>query len=56
VIGWAAFVIDDVVKWSGHIHELRGHFVTFIATDLAAGNPITNPSLDFGLHVIVLTK
>ena len=36
VIGWAAFVIDDVVKWAGKNHELTGHFVTFIATDLAA--------------------
>ncbi len=33
-----------------------GHFVTFIATDLAAGNPITDPDLDFGVHVITLTK
>ena len=56
VIGWAAFVIDDVVKWTGKNHELRGHFVTFIATDLAAGNPITDPSKDFGVHVITLTK
>ena len=37
-IGWAAFVIDDVgVKWDRPDHELNGHFVTFIATDLAAG-------------------
>jgi Flp pilus assembly protein TadG len=56
VIGWAAFVIDDVVGWSGHNHELKGHFVTFIATDLAAGNPITDSSKDFGVHVITLTK
>jgi valyl-tRNA synthetase len=32
------------------------HFVTFLATDLAAGNPITDPSLDFGVHVITLTQ
>ena len=56
VIGWAAFVIDDVVKWTGQDHELKGHFVTFIATDLAAGNPITDPNNDFGVHVITLTK
>ena len=56
VIGWAAFVIDDVVKWTGKNHELRGHFVTFIATDLAAGNPITDPNKDFGVHVIALTQ
>ena len=56
IIGWAAFVIDDVVKWTGKLHELTGHFVTFIATDLAAGNPITDPDTDFGVHVITLTK
>ena len=56
VIGWAAFVIDDVVSWTGKRHELAGHFVTFLATDLAAGNPITDPSQDFGVHVITLTK
>jgi len=56
VIGWAAFVIDSVVKWAGPSHVLTGHFVTFIATDLAAGNPITDPNLDFGVRVITLTK
>jgi Putative Flp pilus-assembly TadE/G-like len=56
IIGWAAFVIDDVVKWTGKLHELTGHFVTFIATDLAAGNPITDLDKDFGVHVITLTK
>jgi hypothetical protein len=56
VIGWAAFVIDDIGKWAGKEHILTGHFVTFIATDLAAGNPITDPSKDFGVHVITLTK
>ena len=56
VIGWAAFVIDDIGKWAGKEHVLTGHFVTFLATDLAAGNPITDPSLDFGVHVITLTQ
>jgi Putative Flp pilus-assembly TadE/G-like len=56
VIGWAAFVIDEVVKWAGQEHAFTGHFVTFIATDVAAGNPITDPSKDFGVHVITLTK
>ena len=37
-------------------HVLTGHFVTFIATDLAAGNPLTDPDNDFGVHVITLTK
>jgi len=56
VIGWAAFVIDNIGKWAGKEHVLTGHFVTFLATDLAAGNPITDPSLDFGVHVITLTQ
>jgi hypothetical protein len=56
IIGWAAFVIDDIGKWAGQEHVLTGHFVTFIATDLAAGNPSTDPSTDFGVHVITLTK
>ena len=60
VIGWAAFVIDDVVKWTGNDkpgnHVLSGHYVTFIATDLAAGNPITDLNNDFGVHVIALTQ
>ena len=56
VIGWAAFVVDNIGKWAGKEHILTGHFVTFIATDIAAGNPITDPSKDFGVHVITLTK
>jgi Putative Flp pilus-assembly TadE/G-like len=55
VVGWAAFVIDEVVKWTGNEHELTGHFVTFIATDLAGGGTIPDPDLDFGVHVITLT-
>jgi Putative Flp pilus-assembly TadE/G-like len=55
VIGWAAFVIDEVVKWTGHEHEFTGHFVTFIATDLAGGGTISDPDLDFGVQVITLT-
>jgi Flp pilus assembly protein TadG len=60
VIGWAAFVITQVVSWNGSDgpgrHRLRGYFTTFIATDLAAGNPITDPNNDFGVHVVTLTK
>ena len=37
-------------------HVIKGHFVTFIASDLAAGNPITDPDNDFGVNVITLTK
>jgi hypothetical protein len=59
VIGWAAFVIDQVVNWQGNDepgnHVLTGHFVTFIATDVAAGGTIPDPNLDFGVHVITLT-
>ena len=60
VVGWAAFVIDEVVKWGGNDipgnHVIKGHFVTFIASDLAAGNPITDPELNFGVKVITLTQ
>jgi Putative Flp pilus-assembly TadE/G-like len=56
VIGWAAFVIDDIGKWAGKEHVLTGHFVTFIATSLAGGNTLPSPEDDFGVHVITLTK
>jgi Putative Flp pilus-assembly TadE/G-like len=56
VIGWAAFVIDEVVKWSGSEHVFTGHYVTFIATDLASGGTIPDPGNDFGVHVITLTQ
>jgi Flp pilus assembly protein TadG len=56
IIGWAAFVIEDVIEWTGHDHEFTGHFVTFIATDLAAGGTLPDPADDFGVHVITLTK
>ena len=57
VIGWAAFVIDvGGVDWGPHVKQLTGHFVTFIATDLAGGNPNGDPANDFGVHVITLTK
>jgi Putative Flp pilus-assembly TadE/G-like len=55
VIGWAAFIVDEVVKWTGNEHELTGHFVTFIATDLAGGGTIPDPDSDYGVHVITLT-
>jgi hypothetical protein len=56
VIGWAAFVIDEVVKWSGSQHVLTGHYTIFVATDLASGGTIASPDNDFGVHVIVLSK
>jgi hypothetical protein len=56
IIGWAAFVIDDIGKWAGQEHVLTGHFVTFIATSLAGGNTLPDPDDDFGVHVITLTK
>jgi hypothetical protein len=55
IIGWAAFVIDDIGKWAGREHVLTGHFVTFIATDLAGGGTDPDPGSDFGVHVITLT-
>ncbi len=57
VIGWAAFVIDvGGVDWGSHVKSLTGHFVTFIATDVAGGNPNSDPANDFGVHVITLSK
>jgi len=57
VIAWAAFVIDPGgVDWGSQTKKLTGHFEPAIATSLAAGNPITDPSKDYGVHVITLTK
>jgi hypothetical protein len=56
IIGWAAFVIDDMGKWAGKEHVITGHFVTFIATDLAGGGTNPDPDTDFGVHVITLTR
>jgi Flp pilus assembly protein TadG len=56
IIGWAAFVIDPTgVTWTSQTRQLTGHFVTFIATDLAAGDPIGGIT-DYGVHVITLTQ
>ena len=56
VIGWAAFVIDPTgVTWTSQKRQLTGHFVTYVATDLAAGDPIGGAT-DFGVHVITLTQ
>lgn len=57
IIGWSAYVVDRVDSWgpgAGNRH-LTGHFVTFIATDLAAGDPISGTD-DFGVHVISLVE
>jgi hypothetical protein len=57
VVGWAAFVIDpNGVNWGSQTKQLTGHFVTFIATDLASGGTVPDPGYDFGVHVITLTK
>ena len=56
VIGWAAFVIHPGgITWGPQGRELVGHFATFLATDLAAGNPLTGTT-DFGVHVITLIQ
>ncbi len=56
IIGWAAFVIDpNGIVWGPQGRSLTGHFVTYIATDLAAGGPIDGAT-DFGVHVITLTQ
>ena len=57
IIGWAAFVIDSSsgITWGPQGRSLTGHFVTYTATDLAAGDPIGGAT-DFGVHVITLTQ
>jgi uncharacterized membrane protein len=56
VIGWAAFVIDpNGIVWGPQGRTLTGHFTTYTATDLAAGDPISGAT-DFGVHVITLTQ
>jgi Flp pilus assembly protein TadG len=56
VIAWAAFVIDvGGVTWSPSNKRITGHFTTLIATDLAAGDPISGAT-DYGVHVITLTR
>jgi len=56
VIGWAAFVIDSGgVSWGSQTRQLTGHFVTYVATDLASGGTVTGAT-DYGVHVITLTQ
>jgi hypothetical protein len=55
VIGWSAFVIDQVVSWSPSNKTLQGHFVTFTTSDLPGGLPPSG-STDFGVHVINLVE
>lgn len=56
IIGWAAFVINpNGIVWGPQGRSLTGHFVTFIATDLAAGGTIGGAT-DFGVHVISLIQ
>jgi Flp pilus assembly protein TadG len=55
IIGWASFVIDQVVSWSPSNKQLRGHFVTFTTSDLPAGAPPTSTN-DFGVHILSLVE
>ena len=55
IIGWAAFVIESVDSWGPGGRQLTGHFVTYIASDLAAGDPASGTT-DFGVHVISLIQ
>jgi Flp pilus assembly protein TadG len=56
IVGWAAFVINPGgITWGPSSKQLIGHFVTFIATDLAAGDPI-DPNNNFGVYTISLTQ
>jgi Flp pilus assembly protein TadG len=55
IIGWSAFVIDQVVSWTPSTKTLRGHFVTFTTSDLPAGVPPTSGN-DFGVHILSLVE
>lgn len=55
IIGWASFVIDQVVSWTPSTKTLKGHFVTFTTSDLPAGVPPTS-SNDFGVHILSLVE
>jgi Flp pilus assembly protein TadG len=55
IIGWSAFVIDQVVSWSPSTKTLRGHFVAFTTSDLPGGLPPSG-SNDFGVHIITLVE
>lgn len=54
VIGWSAFVIDQVVSWSPSDKRLRGRFVTFTTSELPAGVPPSGT--DFGVRIITLIE
>ena len=55
IIGWSAFVIDQVVSWTPSTKTLRGHFVTFTTSDLPAGVPPSG-SNDFGIRILSLVE
>jgi hypothetical protein len=55
VIGWSAFVIDQVVSWTPSTKTLRGHFVKYTTSDLPAGLPPSG-SNDFGVHILSLVE
>jgi Flp pilus assembly protein TadG len=55
IIGWSAFVVDNVDSWSPSDKRLTGHFVTFTTSDLPAGLPPTS-SNDFGVHILTLVE
>jgi Flp pilus assembly protein TadG len=55
IIGWSAFVVDQVVSWTPSTKTLRGHFVAFTTSDLPAGTPPTSGN-DFGVHILTLVE
>lgn len=55
IVGWSAFVVDQVVSWSPSTKTLRGHFVAFTTSDLPAGTPPTSGT-DFGVHILTLVE
>ena len=55
VIGWAAWVIDQVIPnadWNPHVKKLHGHFTEYIAHNVDSTPGLTG----FGVKVISLTQ
>jgi hypothetical protein len=49
-------VIDtNGVTWTSSTKQLVGHFVTYLATDIAGGDPI-DPGSNFGVYFISLMQ
>ncbi len=55
IVGWAAFVIDNVNFWTPSQKQLTGHFVTYTTSDLPPGLPPDSTN-DFGVHILSLVE